>query len=421
MQQLLKWMRSLVYPAAVILLVWAGFKIITSPYISESTGDILVVYNGGSGTQDCDTITTQNENESLEALAGLCEAKKSHDHPAVDLLNIGGQDHDESGVNASRVYQLLAARVARGPVLGVISLLTSPDSRPIVRFCRTMQIPLLLAIAANDDLMWPTEDTGGIVFRMVPTNGWQVVNLATWIQGRIQPVQPGQPRIPLRMAVFHEPNSFGEFLQRRLALKLQQLEKKNIVIYPFEVTEHLEFADLMSQLYCMKLDLVVYLGFAPGATDLLNRLSIYKADPKDVSCDIKGRSLSFDDIKVVLASGAYREYLDNTDQYKFRFPVFAMLPTQPAPLPGQPDKPVTRSDYGYDSYTLMGRLAAQGHHKGGGDDLYKILSQPIEHPKTGHIYVFDEHGELTGSKDENMYHPYQLQVRTSGVDEARKQ
>ena len=53
MQQLLNWMRRLVYPAAVILLLWAGYRVIAGPYISQSNGKILVVYDGDSTVTNC--------------------------------------------------------------------------------------------------------------------------------------------------------------------------------------------------------------------------------------------------------------------------------------------------------------------------------------------------------------------------------
>ena len=104
-----------------------------------------------------------------------------------DLLNVHAELHEAPlEGKAARVYQQLAARVANGGVLGVISLLASPDCAPLVRFCRTMQIPLLLAIAANDDLMAPAEDTHGIVFRMMPTNRHQALDMANWIRERFR-------------------------------------------------------------------------------------------------------------------------------------------------------------------------------------------------------------------------------------------
>src|ERR1039457_7346219 len=74
MQQLLNWMRRLVYPVAIILLLWAGYQVIASPYISESNGKILAVYDGDSTVQNCieeETVTPDKENVSEEALAGL--------------------------------------------------------------------------------------------------------------------------------------------------------------------------------------------------------------------------------------------------------------------------------------------------------------------------------------------------------------
>lgn len=416
MQQLLKWIRHLLYPAALILLVWAAYKVIASPYTSESKGNILVVYNGDSAGEQCKNLMVDMENESQEALAGLCEAEKNQGGPAVDLLTIGARDRDRSDMDASKVYQQLATQIAGGTVLGVISLLPSPDSVPIVRFCRTMGIPLLLAIAANDDLMGPAEDTAGIVFRMVPTNGMQAKNIATWIGEQVP--HSG----PLRVAVFHEPNSFGEFLERHLTLELKQQlkEREKVLTFQFEVNDHLEFTDLLPQLWCENLDAVVYLGFAPRATDLLNKLIWFRADKDQIRCRSKDDVRSFDNLSVVLASAAYREDLNDPAEYPFPFRVFAMLPTQStktnepgaAANEGNPDhqaqvRPVTFSDYGYDSYNLMKLLAAQNQRKGGGNDLFKILSQRSDHTKTGHTYVFGPSGELS-PEAENMYQAYRL-------------
>jgi hypothetical protein len=125
--------------------------------VSDNSGKILAVYDGDPGAlwsraphaqmQDCDRdITPDEENQSEQSLAGFCKAVRgSKNGPKVDLLNIHAEVHDQANGSSSGIYQQLASRVARGPVLGVISFLTSPDSPPVVRFCRTMQIPLLLA------------------------------------------------------------------------------------------------------------------------------------------------------------------------------------------------------------------------------------------------------------------------------------
>jgi hypothetical protein len=397
MQQLLNWMRRLVYPAAIILLLWAGYQAIASPYISESNGKIVAVYDGDSTVQNCieeETVTPDKENVSEEALAGFCRAVLVAKHgPEVDLLNI---HHDE----VTKIYQQLASRVARGSVLGVISFLTSPDSPPVVRFCRTMQIPLLVAVAANDDLMAPAEDTRGIVFRMMPTNGRQAVDIATWLGEQAH----GQP---LRMALFHEPNPFGEFLQRQLNHALQpKTRHKEVILYNFEVTEQMEFADLMPQLWCEKFDTIVYLGFASRAMDLLNKLRWYSADRGQVACRSADTSRSFK-VPVLLSSGAYEEDLNDREKYSFPFKVFAMLPTQPAAKkeakPTQPDasqdgEQTGASEYGYDSYALLESLAAQ---------KFKTPSQPIASSKTGHDYRFDENGELRPA-EKNKYQAYLL-------------
>ena len=387
MQQLLNWMRRLVYPAAVILLLWAGYRVIAGPYISQSNGKILVVYDGDSTVTNChdekDT-TPDKENVSEEALAGFCGALPK-DGPEGDLLNM---HHDEvnysSKLETTRIYQQLASRAAGGSVLGVISFLTSPDSPPVVRFCRTMQIPLLIAVAANDDLMAPAEDTRGIVFRMMPTNGLQAKDMSKWLGERAH----GQP---LRVAVFHEPNPFGEFLQRQLNYELQPMKEVNL--YNFEVTEQMEFADLMPQLWCGSLDIIVYLGFASHAMDLLNKLQWYRADRDQVPCRSADTTRSFEKVTVLLSSGAYEEDLNDREKYQFRFKLFAMLPTQPA---AKKDGEETGAyEYGYDSYAVLEGLAEQ---------RFRIPSQSIgsSKTKTGHDYRFNEHGELTPA-DKNRY------------------
>lgn len=404
MQQLLNWTRRLVYPAAIILLLWAGYQIIAMPYISESNGKILAVYDGDSTIQNCgQDITPDKESVSEEALAGFCRALRAQPKPGpeVDLLNIHDEVKYGSDQKTTKIYQLLASRVARGSVAGVISLLTSPDSPPVVRFCRTMQIPLLLAVAANDNLMAPAEDTGGIVFRMIPTNGRQAIDMATWLGKQVQ----GRT---LRMAVFHEPNAFGEFLQRQLNHELRPKTKsKEIILFNFEVTEQLEFADLMPQLWCENLDMVVYLGFAPRAMDLLNKLRWYRADEKQVTCPSKDASRSFKNVTVLLASGAYHEELNDQEKYPFPFPVFAMLPTQPAVRKevnhtrtdaSQDGEETAASEYGYDSYALLESLASQ---------KFKIPSQPMGSSKTGHDYHFNKDGELTPA-EKNSYQAYLL-------------
>jgi hypothetical protein len=400
MQQLLKLLRRLVYLAAGISLFWAGYQVIARPYISENTGKILVIYDGDSTMQKCrGRVTSDREDDAEEAIQGFCDAMlestKGKAGPE-ELLNMHTELQDQTAGKEARIYQQLASRVARGPVLGVISFLTSPDSPAVVRFCRTMQIPLLLAVAANDDLMAVAEDTRGIVFRMIPTNRQQATDMAEWLQGQIHSPQP------LRVALFHEPNSFGEFLHRELAHDLRpQIKEKQIILYNFEVTPQLEFADLMPQLWCRDIDLVAYLGFEPRALDLLNKLKSYRDDLHQASCHPKKLS-------VLLSSGSYQEDLNDRDKYNFPFKVFAMLSTRPAgnnkadtalTNASQDDEETQAYEYGYDSYTLLERLANQ---------RFGILLQTVEHSKTGHDYSFDENGELIKSAETNKYHAYEL-------------
>ncbi len=181
-----------------------------------------------------------------------------------------------------------------------------------------------------------------------------------------------------------------------------------LVVYDFEVTEQLEFADLMPQLWCSEIDLVVYLGFAPHALDLLNKLGSYKADKDQVRCATGRRSLFFDNVTVLLASGAYQDDLNGKDKYGFHFEAFAMLPTHPgckqprnamASNAPQDDEDTGASAYGYDSYNLLERLAIQ---------RFRVpSSDPIEHPRTGHEFRFAASGELTPA-DRNRYQADQL-------------
>jgi hypothetical protein len=238
---------------------------------------------------------------------------------------------------------------------------------------------------------------------MIPTNGRQAINIADWLRERVQQYQR------LRVALFHEPNSFGEFLHRQLTHELQpELRDKKVLVYNFEVTERVEFADLMPQLWCGKIDTIAYLGFAPRALDLLNQLGSYKADLDQVPCDSRSRSRSFGNLTVLLSSGAYQDDLNDGEKYTFPFKIFAMLPTRPgrrqdanltAANALQDDVETDASEYGYDSYQLLERLAT---------DRFRIpSSQPIEHPKTGHEYRFDENGELQPA-EKNKYQAYPL-------------
>ena len=52
MQQLLQWMRHLVYPTAAIFLLWAGYQVLADTYISDAAGKILVVYNADTALND---------------------------------------------------------------------------------------------------------------------------------------------------------------------------------------------------------------------------------------------------------------------------------------------------------------------------------------------------------------------------------
>jgi hypothetical protein len=163
----------------------------------------------------------------------------------------------------------------------------------------------------------------------------------------------------------------------------------------------------MPQLWCREIDQIVYLGFPGRALDLLNTLSSYKADPDQIPCNAHNRSRTFDTLQVLLSSGAYQDELNDRAKYAFRFNVFAMLPTHPirtpdttltAPASGQDDEESQASAYGYDSYTLLERLA---------NERFKSPSQPIEPPKTAHEFRFDENGELIPA-NRNKYQAYWL-------------
>ena len=210
------------------------------------------------------------------------------------------------------------------------------------------------------------------------------------------------------MAVFHEPNSFGEYLNQRLAYQLQrETRSKQMILYNYEVTEQLEFADLMPQLWCGHMDLIVYLGFQSRALDLINKMKGYRADVDAVSCHPRDSSRTFESSTVLLASGAYQEDLNDVAKYTFPFEVFAMLPTPPASnkdvnpaLPKVPrDEDDTQaSEYGYDSYSLLLNLA---------DQRFRTPSQPMRQSATGHSYGFDDTGELRPA-DKNRYQAYLL-------------
>jgi hypothetical protein len=180
-----------------------------------------------------------------------------------------------------------------------------------------------------------------------------------------------------------------------------------MVLFNFEVTEQLEFADLMPQLWCEKLDMIVYLGFASRAMDLLNKLRWYRADADQVTCPSKDISRSFNMLTMLLSSGAYNEELNDREKYEFPFAVYAVLPTQPAamkaakptrPNASQDDDETAASDYGYDSYALLEDLAAQ---------KFKMPSQPMGTSRTGHDYHFDKDGELVPA-EKNHYQAYLL-------------
>ena len=279
----------------------------------------------------------------------------------------------------------------------------------MVRFCRSMQLPLLLAIAANNDLLSPGEDTSGVVFRMMPTNHEQAVDISKWIQKR---------RFA-RVALFHEPNSFGEYLSRQVDSTLKT-PKYSPLVYEFEVREQMEFADLMPQMWCDRIDLIVYLGFAPRAIDLINKLKWYHADPSSTSCDAgrtsAEKSRSFAGLNVLLASGAYQEDLDDRNKFRFPFSAYAMLATKSVSggtttrrdqrQIGDVPKVVTLTEYGYDSYKLMAHLASSATTKGAGA-LRTIFSALPFDSKTGHTYDFDDRGELV-PVDRNKYRVHWL-------------
>jgi len=421
MRQFVRWMRHLLYPAAALLLLWAGYQVFRNAFISDSSGRILVVYNADNDIPnlvDCSRLAVDDENLAEQALIGVCNAY--HDpkgsHPAIDLLNIHESLDSAGKVDAGKLYGLLSAKLAHGAFLGAISLLTSPDSLPVVRFFRTMQVPLLLTIAANDELLSPAEDTTGVVFRMMPTNSEQARDIAKWIQDK------GYRRI----ALFHEPNSFGEYLFRQVDKDLQMdqsdpsgkagpVDRK---LFKYEVREHMEFADIMPELWCDDLDALVYLGFAPRAVELMNKLRSPGQDLTHTNCPVqhslphpkRDQEKPFQHLSVLLSSGAYDKDLSDGGKYAFQFQVAAMLSNHPASglLTESPNETLI-SQYGYDAYKLMTRVSAMDGGRSS-DALQATLSSGPDDSRTGHLYRFDKFGELQKDvKDgRNQYRVYSL-------------
>ena len=126
MQQLLQWMRHLVYPAAAIFLLWAGYQVLADTYISDAAGKILVVYNADRplndtaladpNLPDCLKLTPDMENPSELALLGVCQAfmDQKKQGPAIELLNLHDSMIGEKGLNSGKVYEQLSAKVAHG-------------------------------------------------------------------------------------------------------------------------------------------------------------------------------------------------------------------------------------------------------------------------------------------------------------------
>src|ERR1019366_44819 len=110
MQELLNWARRLVYPAALCLLFWAGWQVLFSPYISDSSGKIIAVYDGDTTVQDCaeaEHMTPDKESVPEQALAGFCAAVRAVSKlgPQVDLVNIHSEVNDRSDPKTTKMYQ----------------------------------------------------------------------------------------------------------------------------------------------------------------------------------------------------------------------------------------------------------------------------------------------------------------------------
>src|SRR5205823_2084623 len=143
-------------------------------------------------------------------------------------------------------------------------------------------------IAANDDLLShdepqsPANGTQGLVFRLVPTNSMQALNIYEWLMtsGQLAMKLPGD--VPRHIAIFYEMNAFGTYLHQEFLRNLHPENndddnrvKPEILTYNYPVNEHTEFSTLLPELRCNHTDLIAYFGYFPRSLELLNKLKSY--------------------------------------------------------------------------------------------------------------------------------------------------
>jgi hypothetical protein len=280
-----------------------------------------------------------------------------------------------------------------------------------VRFFRTLRVPLVVAVAANDDLLEPRNGTEGLVFRIVPTNGVQASNIYEWVRTTGDLAMKLPKDKPRHIAIFYEGNSFGTFLQQEFLKRLDPQNKEDnngetpeIITYNYLVNDHTEFSTLLPELRCNHTDLIAYFGYFPRSLELLNKLKSYPAprsSAKACNDDPDGHDHTF--VPVLLSDGAYQRELENLDKYQFPFPIWAALPTVPD------SKHDLGYKYGYDAYTLVTRIRNSTSNPLSRPALFKIL-QFQEGKATHHEFAFDRSGELV-NVPQNKYKLHLLKSR----------
>jgi len=354
---------SLVVPVCiVVLLIAVGVEFASVHYVADRDGAVLVVINSASPTDFSKQV--------LDGVAKAQNVLELRRLPAPTTVTVDIKTVDTNAQNGSAYYhtcRVLAKEIARHRVLGVISSCTSLTEKPVIEICRSLKIPLLIAVASNDQLL--SANTAGIVFRLLPNNSEQVREIALWAS-KYQAV-----------AVFHESNDYGDFLFDRLAAQMQREGRR---YYSFPVSQYTEFATLLPNLRTYQLDSCVFLGYSTRAADLLDKM------------ERSGLKLP-----ILLSDGSFSVDLQSAIR-NYSFPVSLCFPTDPG-MNGVGLKGF--GTYGYDGYLLLSRLRreAPSRHRPLASDAFRVIAGEGSQGGTDagnplHGYSFDAVGEPSGAR-----------------------
>lgn len=222
--------------------------------------------------------------------AGVIAAKTQQDHPAFRILEI--QVADPSGslelssdltLDSARSERLrvdLLRAIAAENVVAIISADTSSTAGTVIEVASTFQIPVLLAVATNAELLQLEHSTA---IRLVPSDALQADTITGWCRETLRAESSDGP---VRVGVLHDTTAYGLGLRAELQRRLSVQE-----MLPFPATNNI--ADALRTGQAANVNGWVVLGYESQAREFL---------AKKIALGIPG--------PVLLSDGCYGSWLE---------------------------------------------------------------------------------------------------------------